>query len=269
MSPRYRLAVEGPGGTLRLDVCAPDAVEATRALFPRALAAEEDEGPDFTLDRGDGGYELRTAEGVWRAPSLASILTRLELSVAEESVRRSGMVPVHAGGSVVAGRAVLLAGPSGSGKSSLTAGLAFRGHATLGDDVVLLGAGGRAHPVRRLLKVEEPARTLLGLPEGEPRLRALWPEAWFFEPEDLGSRWAEPAPVRAIAFLSRADAGTRLEDLGGPDALPELLGGVLTPERISNAAFDAAAAALSEARCLRLTYADAPSALRALLSALG
>lgn len=55
-----------------------------------------------------------------------------------------GLVPLHAGAVAVDGRAVLVAGPAGAGKSTLTAGLVDHGARFIADDLVVLSvAAGR------------------------------------------------------------------------------------------------------------------------------
>jgi hypothetical protein len=48
---------------------------------------------------------------------------------------RRGLLPLHAAAVEIGGRAILLAGPSGVGKSTLAAALASRGHRLLADDL--------------------------------------------------------------------------------------------------------------------------------------
>ena len=265
-----RVVFAGPGPPVQVDVVVPAALDAVRALLPVA-SEEEPVGPADLVLRGEtGDYEIQIPGGVWSAPGLADILTRLELCIAEELVRRSGLVALHAGGVTVPRGALLIAGESGSGKSTLTAGLAHRGYPVLGDDAVLLAPDGFVQPLKRRLKVEEPARTLLGLPEAEGPLASIWPEASFYDPEALGSRWADPSPVHAVVLPERGGHRTPvLTELGAVEALGEVLGQVLLEEQVSRDAFEAAAAAVGETRCYRLSYGDGPAAVATLAAALG
>jgi hypothetical protein len=140
----------------------------------------------------------------------------------------------------------------------------------LGDDVVLLDPSGRAHAFRRLLKLEEPARTLLGVAPAAGPLAAAWPDATFCRPHDLGSTWAAPAPVREAVLLRRAaGAATELAPLRAAQVLPGVLAGVVLSDRVGRDAFEAVASALAEARCWELRYPTTPEGADALLSALG
>jgi hypothetical protein len=58
-----------------------------------------------------------------------------------EMLKRRGLYSVHAAGLALEGRAVLLAGPTGAGKSTLTIALARGGFEVLGDDVVFVSEG--------------------------------------------------------------------------------------------------------------------------------
>jgi hypothetical protein len=169
----------------------------------------------------------------------------------------------------VNGEAVLITGASGSGKSSLTAALSLRGRLVLGDDIVLLGPDGHVSPLKRLLKIEEPARTLLGLPPAPEPQATLWPGAAFYHPRDLRSRWADPAPVAAFVLPRRtagADVGAR--ERSPADILPEVLQGIIASERPTSVEADAAIEALSGARAIELVYDDSAQGTARLLEEL-
>lgn len=264
-----RLAFASATGPLVVTVALPEAAAVASALFPDDRTDDPGGEPALMLAREGAGYALRTPEGAWRAPDLGTLLVRLELSLAEELLRRTGLPGLHAGGVVLAGGAVLFPGDGGVGKSSLTAALALRGAPVLGDDVVLLDARGLAHPFRRLLKLEDPARTLLGIPPAAGPLAAVWPDATFCRPSDLGSRWAAPAPVRAVVLPRRA-AGAHAEMVALRPAavLPGLLTGLVLSDRVGAGTFDAVASALADAQCWELRYATTPEGADALLAAL-
>ena len=258
-----RIAFAAGPVPVEVEVRAPEALEAVRALFP--TAESDGRAPDVVLDRAGPALRLSSGAQVWSSPDLPEVLTTLELRVSEEAVGRSGHLALHAGGVVLRDGALLLAGPSGSGKSTLTAGLARRRFPVLGDDAVLLAHDGLVHPLRRRIKVEEPARTLLGLPPPAGPLRAVWPHAAFYDPADLGGRWAEPAAVSAVVLPQRLPGGNAtLEPIRSAEALHDLLGNVLLRVRVSAEDFTAASDALGRARCFRLRYADCVAAVELL-----
>lgn len=124
---------------------------------------------------------------------------------------------LHAGSVGIGGHGVLLIGPKGAGKTTLSLALAARGHAFLGDEI----AGVRLDtmelvPVRRSLAVRDgPQAAAVGaalereeapyepFPDGTRRRRAfagqLFPES------------AEALPLRRLVFLRSIGPAARLE----------------------------------------------------------
>jgi len=101
---------------------------------------------------------------------------------------------IHAAALASRGRAWLVAGPSGSGKSSLALALAHRGFRVLSDDIAPLSIGdGCVHPFPRrfgLLREEGPPDT--GLVLGDKR---------FVEPADLGAQSERmPLPLGGVVI---------------------------------------------------------------------
>ena len=245
------------------------AIPVASALFPDDRASDPGGEPFLTLVADDGGFALHGPGGTWRSSGLDALLVRLELSLAEELVRRSGLAGVHAGGVVVGGGTVLLPGTGGTGKSTLTVALAQRGTPVLGDDVVLLDPDARAHAFRRLLKVEGPARALLGLPSAAGPLSTAWPDATFVRPHDVGSAWAEPAPVRVVVLPRRMEIGhTELLRARASDVLAELVAGLVLSPRVAAGTFEMVAEVVASAVCWELRYATAPLGADALVCAL-
>ncbi len=255
---------------LTVEVRAPEAVAPLEALFPDDRAHRPSHPPELTLERTAEGYHLTVPSGSLTAPDLAAALTRLELALAEALVRRGGRPGLHAGGVVLGGGALLFAGEGGAGKSSLTAALGMTGAPVLGDDVVLLSPDGRIGAFRRLLKVEEPARTILGLPERRGPLAELWPDAAFYHPSELGTTWADPAPLRWIVFPRRGTgAPPMLVERRPAEVLPRMLAGLVLTDRVHPQAFDAVVHALDGARCAELRYDETAPAAALLRSELG
>lgn len=264
-----RFAYATATGPVILRVLVTDACVAAGALFPDDRCPDPGGEPHVVLASSQGGFVVRSGGTRLEVGELTQALVETELVLAAELVRRSGLPGLHAAGVVLRGRAVLMPGEGGRGKSSLTAALACRGHAVLGDDVVLLDAAGRAHAFRRLIKVEEPARSILGLPAPPEPLGRIWPAA-FYRPADLGSRWAEPTPVGAIVVPERTDGvETSLVPLRPSELLRELLAGVVLSDRIEPGTFESLTAALADAECWTLRYGTTPEGVETLLEALG
>lgn len=108
-----------------------------------------------------------------------------------------GLEPFHAGGVVLDGEALMIAGPVTAGKSSLAAALVAAGARLLSDDVVAVDAPGetiRAHPAAHWLHLRGPAG------EAVPRLRpagTLEGRRRYAAPLAAG-----PAPLRAVYLLT-------------------------------------------------------------------
>lgn len=243
-----------------------EAEDVVRCLFPADQAEAPEGPPDLVLIRRSDEYALhRPGTGTWTAEDLPGLLAKLEMVLAEALLRASHGTGVHAAGVVSPTGAVLFSGVGGAGKSSLTAALATRGWPVLGDDIVLL-AHGRVHPFRRLVKVEEPARTLLGLPAGRAPL-SIWSDASFYAPEALGSRWAEPSPVAAVVFPHREEGRTpALTPLQPAASLGRLLSGLVLVDRVEVAAFDEVIAAVGDARVFDLAYGETVAAAELLVA---
>lgn len=264
-----RLSFSAATGPVTLAVAVREALPVASSVFPDDRCADPGGAPDLSVEHDGSGFVLRTARGRWRSPELDGVLVQMELTLAEELVRRSGLRGMHAGGVVLGDRAVLLPGEGGRGKSSLTAALALRGLPVLGDDVVLLDEAGWAHPFRRLLKLEEPARSILSLPPSPAPLAEAWSDASFYRPRDLGSRWADPAPVGAVVIPERIEGtAARLVSRRPSELLPGLLAAVVLSDRIAAGAFDAVSAALAGASCWSLRYGSTPEGAEAIIDAL-
>ncbi len=165
----------------------------------------------------------------------ASLPVRQELARVGAIVRlrQHGRYLVHAAGVVdPAGRAWLLAGDSGNGKSTLAYALARTGWTVLGDDGVLIerdGAGIKAHSWREPLRVSRELETsfpeLAGnaqqLVAGDPRRRISLPMrtahsagviALVLVERGATFAMASAGPVSALAALVRQSPWVILDD---------------------------------------------------------
>lgn len=195
--------------------------------------------------------ETCVAEGV--PDTLAAVeiaVTRALLEAAPHPVR------LHASGAVVRGRAVLALGAAGSGKSSLALAWMLRGRPLLGDDTVLLGEDGRAHPFHRLLKIHQDVAEHAGLRLEEtlgwdPDNEEVW-----VSPRAEG--WARaPVPVGVVArvrFLEGAEL--RVRPLSTSDTLNLLLHSVLAGGAGAATGFDALTAVAARARGVDVVFSD-------------
>jgi hypothetical protein len=114
--------------------------------------------------------------------------------------------PIHAAGVELDAGVVVLAGPSGVGKSTLSVALAGRAGARLLSDTFLLQCGGTVYPVREPLLLDTWSRRWVG--EAANRLQ---PIAWRYCLNRQGFHWpaaglSEGGPARVIVFPYRAAA---------------------------------------------------------------
>ncbi len=263
-----------PGHTVIVSVPA-EFEAALLCLFPDDKSSIPDREPDLTLLQVAGGFQLHDPSGPMADPvdSRGEGLGQVEFMLAEYLVSGDPERRVlHAGGAKVDGRAVLLSGHGGSGKSTLTAALAMQGLPVFGDDVVLVEPEtGIISPVRRLLKVMEEPRAALGIPRKGTPLDEIWPEAIYLHPSDLGSRWAEPATLRLLAFpaWSGDPAGeATMRPLAGGASMQRLLFQLLLIERHGIAEVELIAQLLDDAETLEMSWGDGHLGARALLSRL-
>lgn len=164
--------------------------------------------------------------------------------------RAEGWIAVHAGAVVGPSCCALLCAPSGGGKSTLTAALLTAGWTTLGDDKVLLRAGGGQPRVRSLLdtlNLHPQTRRWLPVPgiEALPRYSA-WTEKRRVGVHMLTGapqpQAATPTHVICIERTGIAD-GVRAVRMSGEELLPALLRQIVIPRDASIARMTLQAAA--------------------------
>lgn len=176
-----------------------------------------------------------------------------------EMLKRRGLFSVHAAGVAVDGRAVVVAGGTGAGKSTLTLALLRAGFEFLGDDMSFL----RHEPegLRVLAfpdEIDVTAETIELFPSIEDHL-APAREGWSKRQVRRGStpfnsviaRDSSPAII-VFPHVSN-DNTSRISPLGRADALLELVPNVLLTEPLSSQAhLDALGELVRQSECYRL-----------------
>lgn len=249
------------GRTLRLDY--PESIRDLVAfLFGAHIGPGRGPGHDLAVTCADDG--LFSLSGFFGVSS--SGLTRDDLPEFLMDAVVRGLVTDQAGGVVLHAaalrrdaKAVLLAGVTGAGKSTLTAWLAARGYEYLTDELVFcpLDAAGRVQPFYRPLVLR--ADSLRAL-EAEA---AIDPAAARFRYGDkalfgLGTpRPSEPVEVGAILFPSfRQDAAMSLEPLKTGLVALHLLENNLNGANLAAGGLPAMADMARRLAGLRVTYGD-------------
>ena len=183
-----------------------------RSTWDRRYAVEREPADGSLLVHMDRRKVVRAADNPAAAQLIATDLERFLARRAE------GLVFVHAGAVAWKGRAILMPGRSGSGKSELVAALLREGAELLSDELAVIDVQGLVHPYARPLALRrggtehvEPERL------GARRARSASPAALLaFLRYAPGSRW-DPAPLprgeALLGLLGFSLAGRRRFDL--------------------------------------------------------
>lgn len=222
----------------------------------RAVDLGNDDGGSVALH---GNQMLFRGQNAWRALAGSVAVSRL--------IRlQRRLLFFHAASVGVAGSGLMLVGPKGAGKTTLSLALAARGHAFLGDEIagVRLGTqelvplrrslairnGPRAESVTRAL--ERTSAALEIYPDGSERRRA--------QPAELFPSGSPVAlPLKALVFLRGFAAAPSVERFEpGREHLLELtpMGATLWGMSPARRAFDMLNL-LSRARCYRVVLGGA------------
>ena len=173
-----------------------------------------------------GGREVRIALASTSAFSLVRVETYLLANIAGVLLHQRGVFPLHASSIVINGRAVLLVGNSGLGKSTLGSAALCAGYRLLSDDITVIrlnedgvpwALAGSPH-----LRLQDDAITATGVDPSRVMPGHFYDskKIWRRQTDDLS-----PAPVAAIFRLCRAttvDAEPTVERLNGMDAIVPL-----------------------------------------------
>jgi hypothetical protein len=207
--------------------------------------AAADGEPTLSAFRGPGGaIRLRYADGTeftldaaathvgctWRPPlTLEDTATYLLGPVCGLALRLRGITCLHASAVALDGRAFLVCGPAGAGKSTTAAAFAARGRPVLADDVAALDLSGDAVTVRaaypHLRLWPDAVRHLYGADADLPALTPNWEKRYLDLAAEDDAFHGEPLPVSAVFLLAGREAGDapRLEALPPSDAVLSLV----------------------------------------------
>ncbi|NWH03403.1 hypothetical protein [Desulfobacter latus] len=196
--------------------------------------------PDTFLLKLDGiaGYHVTQGRRivVQAAPAAVpeEILLFLMGSVMGALLHQRNILPLHAGAVLTDQGAVILAGPSGIGKSTLTAVFQQQGFPILADDVCAVSAekknGVKVLPGFPRLKLWADAlKKLETSPEGLKQVRQAPDLNKYFIP--FNSRANSPAPIRSIFILQSTHSDEfDIETLVGMKRIQPILKNTYRPE---------------------------------------
>ena len=164
-----------------------------RDLWAPVLSDDEDAESPVEIEIGDsaGGWRLAYGEHVYVSDDPWVIACTIRNYAAKVALQLSdGVVGLHASSARRDGPALLIAGPSGTGKTTLLLDLVARGWSAAGDDLVALEASGRVRTWAKPVHVRDPATW--------SRLKGDWDvPAWV--PPPRASGLLPPASVRMNA----------------------------------------------------------------------
>jgi len=200
----------------------------------------------------------------------ADFVATLKADLLEQVLRLATYeVALHTAALIRNGKALLLAGAPGAGKSTLSLALSRAGWELAADDVVLVLDDG----------------LIIGLPfpitaksSSWPMIDRHWPELaareGYHRPDGFDVRYilpdriAAPGPwtIGAVVILDRQpDGEAQLEDVEPADMLGTLISEATSrDQQLTRAGFRALVTALDNARCAKLTYSGLFDGVRAL-----
>ena len=311
VAPDLRIAVRTKGAPkLLASMFGPDTQVDSAELTLDLTSGDEGRGPQD----GNGTSAGPTARGVYKAVPWSCSLSRgdddrwtlgfTSLAMREYLAMHIALLPAvrllltkrniaQISGAAFAkdGTATVLAGPTGTGKTSLLLGALQRGAHFVGDEYVGMSSNGDVSPIARSLALR--SATLALAPEAAERLsgprrmalrlaefvstvtRARLEPLSHLRPEELGLQVAtEPAKVQRIVWLEAVDADQSpgltpmssediVQELALRQAVHQVAYGDLTPVLETFAGCEDADArwrrtlveALADVDCVRLTFA--------------
>ena len=171
----------------------------------------------------------RRIDAAWTSPLVvADVATYLLGPVLAFALRLRGVVPLHASGVAVAGRAWLFTGPAGAGKSTTVSALAMSGYPVLSDDVVpleLTSTAALAWPgFPRVSVWKDASAAVFGAGVTVAPVSAVYEKGVLDLPTAGLPFQAAPVPIDTICVLGeRRSNATRLVDLTGHAAAMALV----------------------------------------------
>lgn len=229
--------------------------------------------PDGTVVVGADGMAFRWGDD---DVALVALFDRIVAALTTELGRR-GVLAIHAGAVAVDGRAIILAGRSGGGKTTLVLGLLRNGAGLLTDELALVAPEDRTIlPYPRGLHVRPSTLDLvpeLGFLAALPRHELGGGSEWAVGPDALarafGTAVAAPTPLGAVILLDGApDPGQPPSISAVPPAIAtmELLRGTPAAARDFAGTLERIPRIVAEVPCARLRAGELRATADAVLA---
>jgi hypothetical protein len=222
------------------------ALQLPSSVLQTIPACEETRDPAFVLTSfGDGQFfRLCYSDGtrfvvndvatrIWGAAGESQTIEDLSTyflgPVMGYVLRRRGVTALHASALCVDGRAVVLAGMAGAGKSTTAAALALRGLPVLCEDIAALEEKEGEFAIEpgypRVCLWPESVEMLMGHVDALPRIAPNW-EKCYLQLDGTKARLdTQKRSLAAVYILSprETDNAPRIEDVGSREVLLELV----------------------------------------------
>jgi hypothetical protein len=145
-------------------------------------------------------------------------------------LRRRGIMALHASALCIDGKAIVLAGEAGAGKSTTAAALALRGAPILCEDIAAIEERNEGFTVEaghtRVCLWPESVEMLMGRPDALPLLAANWEKCYLPLDGSKATLEKQNQPLAAIYVLSPREAAPdapRIEEVSGHQVLLDLV----------------------------------------------
>jgi len=215
----------------------------------------------------DGGIALGATPPVEFTPLLKALFTERFLASSPDGFL------AHAALLKRGGKAMLLSGEPGAGKTTLCVALGSAGWTLCADDIVRIDPSGRALGIPFAPAVKTGSWDLLApyAPDLASQPVQLRTDGQWVRYLPMPASDGAPAPIGAVLLLARTlDGPPRLEPIDALEALTTILDGAYaTGHRIDAQTLVALTAALTHATCARLHYSNLERAVQYVSDHLG
>jgi hypothetical protein len=247
---------EGPDGAGRSDVCVElsgeprwvqDALRLPSLMLHSIAACPETQDPAFLLTSfGEGQFfQLAYSDGtrfvvneaathIWgsagESQTMEDLSTYFLGPVMGFVLRRRGITALHASALSIDGKAIVIAGEAGSGKSTTAAALALRGVSALCEDIAAVEEKDESFTIElgysRICLWPDSVEILMGRPDALPRICPSWEKRFLPLDGAKASLETQSRPLGAIYILAPRGAdpnAPRIDEVSSREVLLDLV----------------------------------------------